>query len=293
MNPNTTSRCIIVEKYFLLIRNVRNHGFDVQIGISRENVTQAASLLKQYNLCSVPYALSEDGSHCQARIDPVLAGGKVMIYGLCGGVYEIRCMQDLWDLCDKYKLAYSFYVYTLIPLVEDAPYLPIAVYPNDLSNETFSRQQMASNIDTLCQWLKEEGIDVVLNVGDGASTYRSLAIERCLKPKVCNQCSAEKKCYNCSHAVSIDHPLIEMYLPPTSMAESTQEEDTGAVPDVSLADVRGMTIDYVHITWRGRQQAIDPKRRLFVGGLLHNTSYLRQVQKENKANPIPDLEGFR
>jgi hypothetical protein len=62
----------------------------------------------------VPMLVSEDGSANVARLDCIGDNGKVWVYGLNGGRYEVQNLADLKGLLRHKGVATSFYVYMLV-----------------------------------------------------------------------------------------------------------------------------------------------------------------------------------
>ena len=85
--------------------------------------------------------ISEDGTALQMRLDITYRKGKILVFGLSGGSFEVVSMAEFMratrgPACRT--LASSLYAYTLIPVAEGAPHIPFFAWCHDSTNATFS-----------------------------------------------------------------------------------------------------------------------------------------------------------
>ena len=66
---------------------------------------QAVKVLAEHGLGGAPCVLCEDASANQPRVDVIIRAGKLWVYGLNGGVYEVESAKALWDLIIEKGLA--------------------------------------------------------------------------------------------------------------------------------------------------------------------------------------------
>jgi hypothetical protein len=141
------------------------------------------------------------------------------------------------------------------------PYLPIAVVAHDNSKETFNQANVANNWSQLWRLLRAAGVHCIGQVSDGAPALRASVLSLC-KPK--------KRILPRDHVV-VTHPLIELAM----------------IPEISgeVLTCKGCSIDWLHIGWRLRVQALSGSRTLVLfGRLIVNTDLLWMLQKQSSHN---------
>ena len=110
------------------------------VGLMQDHIDCVVSLLELWTLKKAPCVISEDGTALQMRIDITYRGGKMIVFGLSGGSFEVVNTQDFLEAVKERSLASSLYAYTLIPIVAGAPHVPFFAWCHDSTNETFSSE---------------------------------------------------------------------------------------------------------------------------------------------------------
>lgn len=108
------------------------------LDISDENFKFAGHLLQKWGLRDAPCVISEDGTALQARVDIQATRGQVRVFGLCGGSFVVTSVEDLLQQLETRPLATIVYAYSLVPLIDGAPSIPLFAITHDNSNATFS-----------------------------------------------------------------------------------------------------------------------------------------------------------
>ena len=111
------------------------------VGLVDAHIKSVVGMLELWRLKGAPCMISEDGTALQMRLDITYRKGKILVFGLCGGSFEIVSTSEFvratsGPVCRT--LASSLYAYTLIPLVRGAPHIPFFAWCHDSTNKTFS-----------------------------------------------------------------------------------------------------------------------------------------------------------
>lgn len=115
-------------------------------------------VLDAWGLSSCPFVLAEDATAQQCRADVLGVNETVLIFGLNGPTITVLTVEELNKLLADPALSYAtlLYVYTLVPLVKGAPYLPLFAFSHDGSERTFT----PALIRAVWQWT----IEVISNL---------------------------------------------------------------------------------------------------------------------------------
>lgn len=202
-----------------------------------------------------PCVLSEDGTALQPRLEACPVNNKVMVYGLNNTAYECSSVEELDNLIATVGIGRTVYVYTLVPLVEYAPFIPLAVIVHDNSRVTFDERRVWGWWQALWRGCAEHSIHIVGHVSDGDSRLRSAMVRGFLKPRLRRHLS-----------ITVDHVIVEMAAP---LARAL-----GTTVDHVMCNV-----DWLHILWRLRLQFLDGKRYLQIGTFgAHKGFFIRVVR---------------
>ena len=123
------------------------------LGLSKEHMDAVIKVLEAWNLLSCPLLLGEDATAQQCRADVMGANQVTLIFGLNGPTVSVHSAEELQQLIADKTVSYAtlLYVYTLVPLVKGAPYLPLFAFSHDGSARTFT----PGLIRTIWQWTIE------------------------------------------------------------------------------------------------------------------------------------------
>lgn len=223
-------------------RQRNKHSMFFHSGISKDVFEYAAGLLKEYGLEGAPCFIAEDATALQSRLEAVLLNKTdVIIIGSCKGVLKVHCIDDVKNAGD---LASMFYLYTLVPLVDGAPIMPLFVDWHNNTKATFNSTTVVDRWKQMHQYAKECDINLVGHVSDGAPACRSACLRTMhLKDKL-GQPQLDRLVF--------DHPLIQLSVPKLSEA---------AIAYILTSQ------DFMHIDWRVRVQFLRPDKMLSFGGL--------------------------
>lgn len=225
------------------------------LGIDAAAFANAVKLLKVYGLFKVPCVLSEDGSALQPRLEALLIDGRVMVYGLNEKAYECTSAAELDALIAAVGIARTVYIFTLVPLVENAPHIPIAVIVHDNSRATFTERSVWHWWHVLWAGCAQHQIHLVGHVSDGDARLRQAVARGFLKWHMGKH-----------PAITVDHHLVQLAAP---MAKAL-----GCTVQYVLAN-----IDWLHIIWRMRVQFLSGKRYLQIGHFgAHKGYFVRYVR---------------
>lgn len=212
----------------------------------RHSLRLAVNLLKKYDIFEdVLYILGEDGTSCKKRMDIVkekISGNwRVMCHGLAEGPLIVESVDQLYTEASRQGLASTFYVVSLIPLVDGAPAIPIVVTANANDFDAFDVHRILMAIYAIAN---EDDIGlgrrIVGDVSDGDSRLRRLALQLMFSAKT----SKGKP----SKVIAVDHPLVQLKL-----------------PFIDGHGFHAQLMDPLHITWRLRTNFLN--RELSIGNL--------------------------
>jgi hypothetical protein len=113
-------------------------GLPDSLGLTPEHLDFAVDVLKRWDLLGAPCLLSEDGTALQIRLDAVLRGQQIVLFGINGGSVVISSLQQLKEVVKERKVASILYAYCIVPLVRGAPYIPLFLFCHDQTNATFN-----------------------------------------------------------------------------------------------------------------------------------------------------------
>ena len=78
----------------------------------------------------------------QVRLDVAEIDDKLIVLGLNGGSIEVSSLKEFRRAYGEHGLATTLYVYTLAPLVKNAPHWPLFAWCHDGSKATFTMQKI-------------------------------------------------------------------------------------------------------------------------------------------------------
>lgn len=109
------------------------------VGLMDEHIDGIVQMLELWKLKDAPFWISEDGTALQMRLDVTYRHGKILLFGLSGGSFEVASMEEFLRATGGVRsLASSLYAYTLIPAVRGAPFIPFFAWCHDSTGETYS-----------------------------------------------------------------------------------------------------------------------------------------------------------
>ena len=110
------------------------------LGITVEHLDAVVKVLKAWNLLDCPMILAEDATAQQCRADVMGVSNETLIFGFNGPILVVKTGAEFEKLVGDKKASYAtlLYVYTLVPLVRGAPYLPLFAFSHDGSKRTFT-----------------------------------------------------------------------------------------------------------------------------------------------------------
>jgi hypothetical protein len=123
------------------------------MGMDSTFIDIAYDVLKQWGLDKVPIIISEDGTASQVRVDVAENWEKrtCLVFGLCGGCYEVSTFQEFQRLVTCVEWGTTVYVFTLVPLIEGAPHFPLFAYCHNSSKSSFTASSVLKNWQYLWQ----------------------------------------------------------------------------------------------------------------------------------------------
>ena len=227
-------------------------------GRVRANVKHVAEMYRKYGLSEIPVAVSEDATTLVTRLDCILARNKetgeeeVWIEGFVEP-YKVGTLEEFKKhfetlLGSDGGIARYVYVWTVIPLIPDAPYWPVFMVGSD---NKFTARWVDDWWHFIVSELEAEGIPQVGFNHDGDSRCRK-ADYQLLLHSACNRTFVRRPDGSA-------HPY--MYL--------------------SIGEMNGVRLlageDYFHVQMRVRRQLLDWKRQLALGRLgLARGSHLKK-----------------
>lgn len=128
------------------IRMKNSFDYPNMLGISKNFFEVVKHLLAAWGLEDAPVMVSEDGTALSIHGDAILDYSEkaVVVFGFCGTSVKITSFKDLKVMADRRRLASILYVYTVIPMVANAPHFPLFAILHDNTNETFSQDLVLS-----------------------------------------------------------------------------------------------------------------------------------------------------
>jgi hypothetical protein len=203
----------------------------------------AAGILCDMGLKDAPCIIVEDGTALNSRYDVVRYKDKVVLFGASTGPIVFKAVHDLEEFHAKPlpTMATQFYLYLLVPLVQGAPAIPIAVKLQDGTKGTYNAKVVAEAWRDGWEALIEKGVKIVGHSGDGASAIRSAMLHHMHR---------DVPDSGVGKATSLQHPLVQVI-----------------VPYLNREFPIFMFPDYLHIIFRLRRIFLDPKHFLVVFGM--------------------------
>ena len=101
-------------------------------------------------------------------------------------------------------VATQFYMYALVPQIDEAPFIPLCAIAHDGSNDTFSVSTVWENWKKVWQYCIACGINIIGHVSDGDTRLRR-AILQLMSPPAAG--------HNISQGISVPHPLVQLVAP--------------------------------------------------------------------------------
>jgi hypothetical protein len=212
------------------------------LGLKVEFVAAARHILGHWGISDAPILVGEDATALQPRLDTIQEGGKLYVMGYTGGRLEIKSKDDFKHVSQTQRLATSFYMFVVIPLVPGAPYIPLFVQLHDGTKNTFNSNTIQDTWHATWRMCRTVGLNMVGHVGDGAAPFRRSVYDIMFRHIPTG-----------AHAIVVDHPFIQLCMPAT-------------FSDIDCCFTAGV-VDYLHICWRIRVQLLSPNRCLMVLGL--------------------------
>ncbi|GAX85104.1 hypothetical protein CEUSTIGMA_g12524.t1, partial [Chlamydomonas eustigma] len=156
--------------------------YPFMLGLHQDYFKMAATIIKVWKLSDAPFLLSEDGSALQMRIDIAVVKGRAHVFGLCGNSFVVDTVQQFRDAARDLPVATTLYAYTLAPLIEGAPCIPLFAFGHDNSSSTFSTGLAKEIWKYIWQGLKSQGVCLVGHVHDGDRRLVNLGNQLCKYP---------------------------------------------------------------------------------------------------------------
>lgn len=121
------------------------------LGNTEDHLDAVVKVLKAWNLMDCPMILSEDATAQQCRADVMGVNDETLIFGFNGPTLVVKTGADFEKLVEDKQASYAtlLYVYTLVPLVPGAPYMPVFAFSHDGSKHTFT----PALIKTIWHWI--------------------------------------------------------------------------------------------------------------------------------------------
>ena len=128
------------------------------IGITRKHLDAVEKVLKEWNLLECPFILAEDATAQQCRGDVMSVKQHILLFGLNGPTVAILTKEEFDKLMSDNRVSYAtlLYVYTLVPLVKGAPYLPLFAFSHDGSKRTFT----PALVKVIWRWIIEASMSI-------------------------------------------------------------------------------------------------------------------------------------
>jgi hypothetical protein len=172
----------------------RERSFEFVPGKVAQAMEQAADDMKEYGMEGVPCMFSEDATTCLRRLDAVLkgnldAGGKLEVH--VDGFLEPFSCTSVEDLHAKFKLwkdegvATYVYVWTLTPMMHNAPYFPTYMVA---TNNKFDARWVTDWWQFIANEADRCGVELVGFVSDGDARLRRADAELMVKEKAGEWC---------------------------------------------------------------------------------------------------------
>jgi hypothetical protein len=208
-----------------------------------ERFQLGGKILREMGLGDAPCLLIEDGTATVAHFDVVPYKDKVVLFGASCGPLEFRtvdAVRDFLSTKEVPKVATMFYLYVLVPLVDGAPSIPVAVLLQDGTKGTYNTHTVVSHWRGACTALLDDGVCLVGHCGDGAPPFRAAALQYMLRSPPTSARTF----------VSFDHALVQCI-----------------APFVNNEFPMFIVLDPLHLYFRLRAFLLDPKRMPVVFGM--------------------------
>jgi hypothetical protein len=144
-----------------------------------------AKLLKEIGLIDAPCLLVEDGTALITHFDVVQKNEKVIMFGAASGPVEFSSSDEARAFIKEHlvapRAATMFYLYLLVPLVDCAPSIPVAVLLQDGTKDTYTTKTVIGNWQLAWNALLDEGVRLVGHCGDGAPQFRAASLHHMLR----------------------------------------------------------------------------------------------------------------
>ncbi|DBA89350.1 TPA: hypothetical protein ACH3X1_004144 [Trebouxia sp. C0004] len=237
-----------------------NFVYPTGLGITEEHLDAVVKVLEAWNLLDCPMILSEDATAQQCRADVMGVNDETLIFGFTGPTLVVKTGADFKKLVEDKQASYAtlLYVYTLVPLVPGAPYLPLFAFSHDGSKRTFT----PALIKTIWRWIiqafRRRGLNLIGFTFDGDARLRMSLYEMFRDATVGAPVGS---------TITISHPIIELFA-------------VHPHPDRQMALLAFS--DWLHIVFRLRRQMLEPARRLDIGGMLISLIPLKHMANKQK-----------
>ncbi|EFJ46900.1 hypothetical protein VOLCADRAFT_105344 [Volvox carteri f. nagariensis] len=219
-----------------------------------ENVQQGLQVFSKYNTSEIPIMICEDASAATPRLDVAHRDGRYFVYGMCGGVVEVKSVEQLQDELLKRGLAKSLYVHVMVPMAPHAGFLPALCTASDNTDGSVELLRKMMEVD---EALHGAGGVAMGHCGDGAAAYRK-AIKDVASFTFVHRDDVP------AGSLVVDHPIMEMFAPFCSGGSKL------------------MTIDWMHVGWRLRRAFLHPTKQLLIGPYMIDPSVLITLSKDTQ-----------
>ena len=231
------------------VQKDRSHSSEEFIhGQVKQNMRRGAEMLKKYGMSGVPCAITEDATSTLLRLDGELKTNaetgeqEVWIEGFDEPIKVTdvegweKNLQDVFDARKEDSLARYVYVWTLVPQLPSAPYLPLFMVA---TNNKFDSRWVWQWWEFIMAEALDNGVNIIGFNSDGDSRLRKCDFQLLLH----SQCGR----LHILDANGKPHPF--MYL--------------------SVGSIQGKYVvagqDYFHVMMRLRRQLLDNKHKLALG----------------------------
>lgn len=129
------------------------------LGITAKHMDAIMRVLQAWKMVEIPLILAEDATAQHCRADVTSVHKDTLIFGLNGPTIVVQTGAEFEKLVANKQASYAtlLYVYTLVPLVKGAPYLPTFAFSHDGSSRTFTPEL----IKIIWQWIVQASISPV------------------------------------------------------------------------------------------------------------------------------------
>jgi hypothetical protein len=143
-----------------------------------------ATILNEMGLQDAPCLLVEDGTALITHFDVVQYKDRVVLFGASKGPLQFASANQAREFITKgepLRAATMFYLYLLVPLVDGAPAIPVAVLLQDGTKGTYTAESVISYWQQAWVALASEGVCLLGHCGDGAPQFRTASLHHMLR----------------------------------------------------------------------------------------------------------------